>query len=308
MPCFCPLKGWLSQKRTSNGKRSVVFNLRDGLSDRPVTIPCGQCIGCRLERSRQWAIRCLHESTLYKRNCFITLTYDDEHLPSDMSLNVSHFQKFMKRLRKRYGKGVRYFHCGEYGEIGSRPHYHACLFNFDFKDRKLWSVRESVRLYTSEELSSLWENGFSTVGDVTFESAAYVARYVMKKITGDAADAHYEHVDLDTGVVSYRTPEYVTMSRRPGIGRGWYDKFKDDVYNYDFVVVNGKKCRAPRYYDGCFEAEHPSSGLWQNSDMRKLKSDRVKKAKVHACDNFDDRLLVRDEVARERIKFLKRTL
>ena len=131
MPCFCPLEGWRSKDRSSTGKRKIVFNPRDALRDMPVTVPCGQCIGCRLERSRQWAVRCIHEASLHEDNCFITLTYDDAHLPTDLSLNVSHFQKFMKRLRKRFGEGIRFFHCGEYGENFGRPHYHACLFTSD---------------------------------------------------------------------------------------------------------------------------------------------------------------------------------
>ena len=230
MPCFSPLKGWYSKDRTKLGKRSIVFNPRDGLLDRPIAVPCGQCIGCRLERSRQWATRCVHEASLHENNCFITLTYDDAHLPSDLSLNLVHFQKFMKRLRKRFGDGIRFFHCGEYGENFGRPHYHACLFNFDLPDRVLWSTRSGVNLYTSHILSSLWPFGFVTVGDVTFESAAYVARYVMKKVTGKNAQDHYEWVHPITGQVYERAPEYVTMSRRPGIGKGWLEKYMSDVF------------------------------------------------------------------------------
>ena len=114
---------------------------------------------------------------------------------------------------KNYGRvfgyvptqGVRFFHCGEYGELLYRPHYHACLFGFDFSDKVLWSTRGGVRLYRSKILEKLWTFGFSTIGDVTFESAAYVARYCTKKITGDKADEHYNG----------RSPEYVTMSRPP---------------------------------------------------------------------------------------------
>ena len=159
-------------------------------------------------------MRCHHEASLYQDNCFITLTYSDEHLPSDKSLHVDHFQKFMKRLRKRFGEGVRYYHCGEYGEKYMRPHYHACLFNFDFPDKKIWKENNGNRLYISESLSELWPFGFVTIGDVTFESAAYVARYIMKKVNGDLAESHYERVDWDTGEVYHLKPEYTTMSRR----------------------------------------------------------------------------------------------
>ena len=131
MPCYTPLKGWRSQERTESGKRAITFRLREGYADMPVDVPCGQCIGCRLERSRQWAVRCMHEASLYENNCFITLTYNEDHIPSDGSLKKDHFQKFMKRLRKKFGAGIRFFHCGEYGAELSRPHYHAILFNFD---------------------------------------------------------------------------------------------------------------------------------------------------------------------------------
>ena len=119
-------------------------------------MPCGQCIGCRLERSRQWAIRCVHEASLWPDNCFVTLTFDDDNIISSGSLVKADFQKFMKRLRKRFGKGVRYFHCGEYGDLLGRPHHHACLFNFSFPDRYLWSSSGGVNLYRSPTLEELW--------------------------------------------------------------------------------------------------------------------------------------------------------
>ena len=106
MPCYSPLTGYVSREPSKNGKFPIVFDPKKGWIDRSVTVPCGQCIGCLLERSRQWAMRCSHEASLYDENCFITLTYDDEHLPPDGCLNKEHFQKFMKRLRKRFGSGV----------------------------------------------------------------------------------------------------------------------------------------------------------------------------------------------------------
>jgi len=122
------------------GKRAIVFNPKYGYPDMPVELPCRQCIGCRLEYSRQWAIRCLHEASLYDENCYITLTYDDQKLPESYDikngLDLSHFQLFMKRLRKKYGAKIRFFHCGEYGEDRGRPHFHACIFNHDFQDKK----------------------------------------------------------------------------------------------------------------------------------------------------------------------------
>lgn len=208
----------------------------------------------------------------------------------------------MKRLRKKHGAGIRFFHCGEYGENFGRPHYHAILFNFDFADKVLWKqTGRGDRLYISDDLSSLWPFGYSTIGDVTFESAAYVARYVLKKVTGDAASSHYTWIDPETGEVFERKPEYCTMSRRPGIGKNWYEKFKDDVYPSDFMVSRGVKMRPPKYFDSLYEAEFPD-------DFEKLKRKRLLGAKKHADNNTPERLKVREEVQVSKLKLLNRSL
>lgn len=300
MVCFHPVHGYVGKRNLDTGKSPTVFKRSDsslGLAV-PRTIPCGRCIGCRLERSRQWAVRCMHEASLYENNCFITLTYDDAHLPYDHSLNVRHCQLFMKRLRKSYSGlervensyPIRFFMCGEYGDQRDRPHYHACLFNFDFPDRELWSTNEAGNLYTSEILQELWPYGFSTIGNVTFDSAAYVARYIMKKRLGKDQADYYEYFDEITGVIYDRSPEFVVMSRRPGIAKGWFDEFYDEVYNEDFVLINGKRCKPPRFYDNKFD-------VLLHSDMEKKKRERRSKAKDFACDCTPERLRVREEVA-----------
>ncbi len=239
MVCFHPLTAY----RAPGGQ--VVFNPKDGWGDRPLELACGQCQGCRLERSRQWAIRCVHEAQTHKQNCFITLTYDDENLPKDGSLCLADWQKFAKRLRRKAGP-FRFFHCGEYGDLNFRPHYHACIFGLDFvADRGLWKDDGKFPLFRSPLLDQTWGLGFATVGALTFKSAAYVARYVMKKVTGEAAAEHYG--DL--------RPEYVTMSRRPGIGSAWFKQFKSDVYPSDEVVHEGKRYRPPRFYDSLIGAD-----------------------------------------------------
>lgn len=260
--CTKPLQAWYGKELTRLGKRPMVFSHTNAEDpDSPVSLPCGQCMACRLERSRQWAIRCMHEASLYENNCFITLTFNPEELEKrdkPWSLDVRDYQLFMKRLRKKYGDGIRFFHCGEYGSHGGRPHYHACLFNFDFPDKRLWQMVNGNRLYVSDALSELWPYGFSTIGEVTFESAAYVARYIMKKVTGDAAEDHYQFVDSKTGEFLYdKKPEYTTMSRRPGIAKGWFEKYQTDVYPKDFITVNGKKCRPPKFYDKILEQTRP---------------------------------------------------
>lgn len=253
--CDHPLQGWRSRERTATGKRSIVFNVRDGLVDFPVTLPCGKCDGCLLERSRQWAVRIMHEASLYDSPCaccnpsrihgnsFVTLTYDDDHLPAGGSLDRSAWRLFMDRLRKEFGYGrVRYFHCGEYGTLTRRPHYHGILFNCAFPDAELFTVRNGMPVYRSKVLEVLWPFGLSEIGSVTFASASYVARYVTKKIGR-------------SGSYDGREKEYATMSRRPGIGRRWFDKYRCEVYPADSVVVRGKLMKPPRLYDVWLEQE-----------------------------------------------------
>lgn len=291
MPCYSPLKGYWAREKNESGKRSIVFNARSGFVDKPVDIPCGQCIGCRLERSRQWAMRCTHEAQLHEKSCFITLTYAPEHVPRDGSLNKRHFQLFIKRLRKTLkGRKIRYFHCGEYGETLGRPHYHACIFNYDPEDKILFRESHGTRLYLSESLTRIWGQGFVTVGDVTFESAAYVARYVTKKITGPKAEAHYQG----------REPEYVTMSRRPGIGKPWFEKYQKDVYPKDFVTVREKKVKAPKYYDKLYEHVDPIG-------FAEIKTKRLVKSKERALDNTPERLDVKERHTKLTLKQLKRS-
>jgi hypothetical protein len=297
MPCYRPLKAYRLAGET---KLSFAPKPYDFIVER-LSLPCGRCIGCRLERSRQWAVRCVHEASLYDNNCFITLTYSPEYLPADGSLDVRHFQRFMKRLRKKYGKNIRFYHCGEYGEKYRRPHYHACLFNFDFSDKKFWKITKSGdRLYTSKSLEQLWPFGFCTIGDVTFDSAAYVARYIMKKVNGHEAENHYTEIDMETGEVIHLKPEYTTMSRRPGVGKLWLDKYKSDVYPHDYLIMNGKKMKPPKYYDYVHEMELPI-------EMQQIKEKRKKLAENNV-DNTPERLRIREQVKLAQIKKLVRNV
>nr|WAE43298.1 MAG: replication initiator protein [Microviridae sp.] len=290
MPCYYPLNGYVSRTPNENGKYPIVFNTQEGWIDRKVQLPCGRCIGCRLERSRQWAVRCVHEASMWKENCFITLTFNDYNLPSNGSLDVKIFQKFMKRLRKEFGTGIRYFHCGEYGDSLKRPHYHACLFNFDFGDKKLWAIRDNVKLYRSESLEYLWPFGFSTIGDVTFESAAYVARYCTKKVNGKRAESHYKGLK----------PEYITMSRRPGIGSTWFNKWVDDVFPEDHVIVRGIECKPARYYDEKY-------CLTNEKEFALIKGNRERAARLNPDENRASRLTVREKVVLHNAANLRRS-
>jgi len=261
-------------------------------------------------------MRCEHERQLHARSCFITLTYNDEWLPEDWSLDVSVFQRFMKRLRNRFGSGIRFFHCGEYGDRYGRPHYHAIIFGMDFDDKREHKTEKNgTILYTSKILSSLWADpdtgltyGHAIIGDVTFESSAYVARYILKKINGDMADEHYQFCCPKTGVFYDRKPEYTTMSRRPGIGKGWFDKYHSDVYPRDFVVIRGKQMRPPKFYDRQYEILTDREGQLINSQSSAVISKRMLKAKKYLDDNTPERLTVRERVTLARLNQLKRAV
>ena len=169
-----------------------------------------------------------------------------------------------------------------------RPHYHACLFGFTFPDITERLVRGSVVKY-SPSLEEIWGLGYCVIGDVTFESAAYVARYVTKKVTGKAAVDHYNEIDYSTGeILRELHPEYVTMSRRPGIASDWFDKYHSEIYGYDSVVVRGREMKPPKFYDGKYEILFPS-------DMKRVKRDRVEAVKVHV--GLDERLCVREKIS-----------
>lgn len=322
MPCYHPLNAWRGNK-LKTGKRQIVFKATDAWTDHKaceLKLPCGQCIGCRLERSRQWALRCLHESSFYDRNCFITLTYSPENLPRDGSLNISDFQLFMKRLRKFASKDsilggyssskVRFFQCGEYGEKLGRPHHHAILFNFDFQDKQIWTLRNSTPVYRSTTLEKLWPLGLSEIGSVTFESAAYVARYIMKKVSGTDAVEHY--VDYNNGVIL--KPEYITMSRRPGIATNWFTKWKSDVYPHDSISFRGLKMRPPKFYDRCLEKIDPKTlsaiklNRIKNSEKLVPTYDKILRKQMLRSDNTHERLLVKESIKKARIKLLTRKM
>lgn len=332
MPCFRPLKGYRAAARNPTGKRSIVFNYREANSVDPhdqVSLPCGQCTFCRLEHSRGWAIRATHEASLYPLNCFLTLTYSDEHLPKlggypNLDYDAPVF--FMKRLRDRYGEGIRSFGCAEYGEKLSRPHYHICLFNFDFPDKTLWKKTDENRLFTSPSLQGLWPYGHSTIGDLTFESAAYVARYVTKKITGNRAQSHYEAIDQSTGEVFEKLPERsISVSRMPGLGRPWYEKFYDFVLNHDYVISRGHKVRPPKYYDRLSEKLFPErfalvkkrrqeSGEMANENLIKQDHDAILAyRRLHQLDDHQyvykpKRIEILEHCQENKLSLLKRGL
>ncbi|QCQ85127.1 replication initiator protein [Blackfly microvirus SF02] len=301
MACFHPVHGY----RAPNGQ--IVSSPSRGWIDRPASRRCGNCTGCRHDKSAEWAVRCVHESQSHKQNIFITLTYRPEDLPYPPSLDLKTFQDFNKKLRKHVfetsGQHIRFYHCGEYGSKSRRPHYHAIIFGYDFPDKRLHKVDKKTgeQLYTSETLSKIWGLGFASIGTVTFNSAAYVARYIVAKINGDLAADYYSWHDPITGEIFDLKPEYATMSLKPGIARAWFDKYSTDVFPHDHVIIKGRKMRPPKYYDTLYERVHADA-------YRKLKTRRLAKIHKSAQDNTPERLAVRKQVFLAKIKTLKRSL
>lgn len=218
-------------------------------------------MGCRLERSRQWALRCVHEASLHKENSFITLTYADDQLPKDKSLDKAHLQRFFKRLRKRFpSKPFRYYACGEYGDNTKRAHYHACLFGMDFDDKVHFRTFGENRLYLSEELTQVWGHGNTSTGDVTFESAAYCARYITKKQLGSSGGT-YQVLDQDSGELHQVVQPFAVMSLKPAIAKTWIHRYHSDIYKpgKDFITVRGRRAKPARYYDKQLQAINEST-------------------------------------------------
>lgn len=300
MPCFTPLKAWASitQKNPKSGKRYISFRKKEWYGGtEQIQVKCSSCEGCKIERARQWAVRCWHEASLYdENNTFITLTFapacplDGTKTDPTVSLHKHHFQRFMKRLRKEFGQGVRYFHCGEYGEKYARPHHHACLFNFTFKDKYPHKVRNGNMTYRSPTLERLWPWGISEIGELTFKSAAYVARYILKKTK--KAKFYYEHQD--------KIQEYNTMSRRPGIAKKWFLKYYlSDVLPTDSVTMDtGHKVLPPKYYDRHFELTNPE-------EFALLKQKRIDRAKADP-NNTPERLASRHDILKRKLTKLER--
>lgn len=296
MACFSPVDAW----RTTAGE--IVFR-ETGYAVSKLELPCGRCVGCLMERARSWSVRIVHEASLHADNCFVTLTFRD----AKVSLDYRDFQLFLKRLRKAAGFFdvtlwqwlPRFFVCGEYGSLRGRPHYHAILFGLNFPDRVFDRLSPAgERLYRSAQLEELWPDGFSSIGDVTEKSAAYVARYVTKKLDGPGRD---DLVDLGTGELSRRVPEFVRMSRRPGVGALWIQRFSSDVLSQDCVRVGSDARRPPKYY---------SAYLRENFPVRfaEIEVARRRKALAGRADGTPERLRVREVVAKARLAVRKRVL
>lgn len=327
MACYYPR----TMYRSKSNDGTYTFDTKTGHIHSGFPVKCQQCWGCRLDRSGAWAVRCMDEAQMHNHNQFITLTYNNENIPNNNSLHKPHLTNFWKRLRqllarnpelglceyditykknrkgiltKRFKPIIKYYSCGEYGDETYRPHYHAVIFGLNLPDKKYHSHNNGNNLYTSKAIERLWTHGHAYIGDVTFESAAYVARYIMKKTLGIFAHTDYEIIDSETGkIIGTITPEYSAMSK--GIGEKHYEQFKSDIYsgtNGIVIVRGGHQRAAPIYYDNKFQEENPKR-------MEQIKKRRQKNAKANRGNATRSRLITREKLAISIItKKLPRTL
>jgi len=296
--CYYPVKGFMGRE----GR--WVSNIRLSPTKVPMEIPCKRCMGCRMDRAREWSVRIAHEASLHEASSFLTLTYSTENIPENGTLQVRDLQLFNKRLRKKLAPAkIRFFACGEYGGQTLRPHYHLILFGYDFPDKSVWRKSPTGHyLYRSKTLEELWTLGNAEIGTVTRESGQYVAKYCTKKIMGSAAASHYSVVDPETGEVRERKPEFAVMSTRPGIGFGWYKKYETDFNPSGFIVLDGVKYPVPRYYKEQIRGRNsaiPANDTWAGYDDLKPLRDKGRKARQtdqYKENHAPHRLAVREEV------------
>ncbi len=326
MSCYHPQNAIVLGVDPATGKKKLRFVGENQVS--PLSFPgkeviqvaCGKCIGCRIDRSRQWANRCMLELQYHDSAYFVTLTYDDDHVPKSyypdpqtgeahvsLTLCKRDFQLWMKRLRKKFSDDkIRFFACGEYGGETKRPHYHAIVFGLHLSDCvKYKTVREGDSFYTyynSDSLQETWPNGFVVVGEVTWESCAYVARYVTKKLSGPHAD-FYKKFNL--------VPEFSDMSRRPGIARQYYDEHGKEIYDHAYINVStakgGRKFKPPRYFDRLYDLDYPGA-LDELKEHRKRAAERALQSKMMRT-NLDppDILKVEESAFSNKTKKLRRS-
>lgn len=282
-----------------------------------IRIPCGRCIGCRLDYSRQWADRCMLEMKYHESSYFVTLTYDDEHMPINdyvdtntgvcgkvASLRKRDFQLFMKSLRKnyKYDNRLRYFMAGEYGNQTRRPHYHAIIFGLKLDDLVFYKQRNGFTYYNSKFLDDCWDKkGFVVVAKACWETCAYTARYIMKKQKGEESSI-YKDYNFE--------PEFTLMSRKPGIGRKFFDEKGSAIFDTDFVSIStpegGKNIYPSRYYKKLLEDIDPEKFI-KVREKGLATSDNIYYHKCRATSQtYLDMLASEEEVKKNCVGSLKR--
>lgn len=293
--CYRPLP---AHRDRSGGSVRIGYKDDADKGDK-LELPCGRCVGCRLDRARAWSIRIGHEAQLWDANLFVTFDYSPAALPKSLSLEYRDFQGFMKRLRRRVSgvsllngqRPIRFFVAGEYGKRFGRPHWHAILFNCWMPDQ----VRYINGTYRSQLMEDLWDRGNCVIGDVTARSAAYVAGYTLAKAHSRAED-YEDVVDPATGEVFARRPEFVVMSRRPGIGGAWYDRFGGDLFPGDRAVQDGQEYKVPRYYTEKFKRSADPGVIEALLEKRYQRSQEVPRE-----ESSEERRAVREAVSVARV-------
>lgn len=261
MKCFNPIQA-KKEPIIENGRiidYSIIFTSdeRQGISS--FYVPCGVCMGCRLQKAQDWSVRMMHEKQMHEESSFITLTYNDQNLPVNGSLKYDDVTAFIKRLRKITGKKLSYYYAGEYGEQLGRPHYHMILFGSEFREKitykkklnkveHLYTNDNGHKVYKSSLLDDLWSLGHADFGEVTYDSCMYVAKYTTKKIIGDLKEQHYKKPNIITGEITEVETEQARMSRKPAIGKTWLEKYHHDTFRDDYIIINNKKLSIPPYY------------------------------------------------------------
>lgn len=339
MPCYNPLirietqqkiikkNGELTNKAIIINETEFINTLKNKIPKEYIQkIPCGQCIGCRLEYSRQWANRITLETKKYKpeESWFLTLTYNDENVPiktvknektgeiiQGCTLNKKDLQNFLKKLRRHYEyhynhTKIRFYAAGEYGEKTKRPHYHLCIFNMPiFTENKKYKINEMGQtIWTNEEIEKIWGKGFITLGKITWDTASYTAKYMLKKQKGPDAKWFYKS--------QAKEPEFTLMSRKPGIAKEYYDKNKEKIYENDEIIIPKRdrslKIKPPKYYDRLYDIE--------NHDMmeeiklnRRINAEEKEKTKLSKTTKSEQELReIEKRRTEERIKKCVRDL
>lgn len=314
MACYHPIPAL--NKAPPGQKMDLVFNYKVSDFGQRIDIPCGQCVGCRLDYSRQWANRCMLELSYHNDACFVTLTYDDQHLPKTFSVDHDtgeilspvaslcrrDTQLFLKRLRFEFSNSrIRFFGSGEYGTHTLRPHYHLILFGIDFHDKTVYSKGDkgSGFYYNSEVLDRIWQKGQCLIADVTWESCAYVARYALKK---------QKLGDTDVFKLANIEPEFSMCSRKPGIGRQYYDDHPD-LWRFQYInLPGGKRVPPPRYYKRLLANDDPVKALQISEYNMYLNNCRNSLKKGLTDLDYYDILRVEEESKLKRILALRRDI
>lgn len=311
MKCFFPKPAWYSKTKAANGGFAITFKIAEAQTDYQILVPCGGCLGCRMTRKMDWAMRISHEARYHQKSMFLTLTFRPSDLPLDNSLSKGIMQKYIQDLRN-YARGERisYFLAGEYAPgkkknpqtgipFPGRPHYHLIILGAEFDDQvSIDTGSKGDTVYTSADCEKLWPYGNNYIGKVTPASAAYCAGYIVDKMTGPLGELHYVTDDPEEGLLNIE-PEFQLQSTRPALGKSWFDEYHADIQK-GFITDKGQKREVPRAYERWLEQYFPEN----YDEYLERKMDAVD---LRDPDNKPARLAVQKECAQRRINKSKQS-